>query len=155
MCFKNPRFFYPSDPKMTPFLGSKSKKILSGLGFSPKPTPGPNFIKIGVGVRTQVLHSLLDGLLSKCHIIRCHIIRRLCIYVLSAFLVSDIIEQVNVNLGTPKNFHNMRFVILLFEICSAKELIWGPMCITTYPWRLCYQTSLQGESYQERPRLSL
>ena len=34
------------------------------MGFSPKPTPGPNFIKIGVGVRTLVLHSLLDGLLS-------------------------------------------------------------------------------------------
>ena len=64
MCFKNLRFFYPSDPKMTPFLGSKSKIFLSGAGFSPKPTPGPNFIEIGVGVRTLVSRSLVDGLLK-------------------------------------------------------------------------------------------
>ena len=34
-----------------------------GAGFRPKPTPGPNFIKIGVGVRTLVSRSLIYGLL--------------------------------------------------------------------------------------------
>ena len=49
---------------MTPFLGSKSKKKLSGVGFSPKPIPDKIFIEIGVGVRTPVSRSLLDGLLN-------------------------------------------------------------------------------------------
>ena len=51
---------------MTPFLGSKSKNFLSGAGFGPKPTSGPNFIKIGVGDRTgpyiRVSRSLIYGL---------------------------------------------------------------------------------------------
>ena len=37
------------------------------VGFGLKPTPGPNFIKIGVGVRTglyiRMSRSLVDGLL--------------------------------------------------------------------------------------------
>ena len=66
--FKNPGFFDPSDPKMTPFLGSKFKKIVSGVGFGPKPSPMPIFIKIGVGDRNGLyirsLISLIFGLLN-------------------------------------------------------------------------------------------
>ena len=55
---------------MTPFLGSKSKKNLSGAGFGPKPTSVPNFIKIGVGDRNLVLTSPIFGLLNLLHFFR-------------------------------------------------------------------------------------
>ena len=46
-------------------MGGKS---LAGVGFGPKPTPDPNFTKIGLGHRTgpyiRSLHFLTSGLLN-------------------------------------------------------------------------------------------
>ena len=39
-------------------------KKVGGVVFGPKPPPDPNFIKIGLGHRTLVLHLLIVGLLS-------------------------------------------------------------------------------------------
>ena len=56
--------FDPLEARTGGFTGSMGGKSPAGVGFGPKPTPDPNFIKIGVGGRTGVLHSLIFGLLN-------------------------------------------------------------------------------------------
>ena len=67
MCFlKNPKFD-PLEARTSGFTGSMGGKRVAGVVFGPKPTPDPNFIKIGVGHRTRpyirLLHFLTSGLL--------------------------------------------------------------------------------------------
>ena len=59
---KNPKFD-PLEARTSGFTGSMGGKRVAGVVFGPKPTPDPNFIKIGVGGRTGVLHFLIFGLL--------------------------------------------------------------------------------------------
>ena len=66
---KNPKFD-PLEARTSGFTGSMGGKTVAGVVFGPKPTPDPNFIKIGVGGRTGVLHFLIFGLLRvpiPCH----------------------------------------------------------------------------------------
>ena len=60
---KNPKFD-PLEARTSGFTGSMGGKRVAGVVFGPKPTPDPNFIKIGVGGRTGVLHFLIFGLLK-------------------------------------------------------------------------------------------
>ena len=64
---KNPKFD-PLEARTSGFTGSMGGKRVAGVVFGPKPTPDPNFIKIGVGHRTRpyirLLHFLTSGLLK-------------------------------------------------------------------------------------------
>ena len=66
-----PKMHFSKIPKFDPleartggFTGPMGKKKVGGVVFVPKPPPDPNFIKIGLGHRTLVLHLLIFGLLS-------------------------------------------------------------------------------------------
>ena len=111
---------------MTPFLGSKSEKKSSGVGFGPKPTSGPNFVKIGVGDRTVVYHFLENPLLSVYHCIsyydRCEDEREQALYYLqtlntidfscftNAYTKSSVLYQVKFGLAKCKP---IKFIKLL------------------------------------------
>ena len=60
--------FDPLEARTGGFTGSMGGKSLAGVGFGPKPTPDPNFTKIGLGHRTgpyiRSLHFLTSGLLN-------------------------------------------------------------------------------------------
>ena len=55
--------FDPLEARTSGFTGSMGGKTVAGVVFGPKPTTDLNFIKIGVGDRTGVLHFLIFGLL--------------------------------------------------------------------------------------------
>ena len=55
--------FDPLEARTGGFTGPTGGKTLAGAVFRPKPTPDPNFTKIGLGHRTLVLHLLIFGLL--------------------------------------------------------------------------------------------
>ena len=55
--------FDPLEARTGGFTGPMGGKKVGGVVFGPKPPPDPNFIKIGLGHRTLVLHLLIFGLL--------------------------------------------------------------------------------------------
>ena len=62
-CFlRNPKI-WPSEAHMTGFLSPKVRNKASWVTFGSKPTTEPIFTKIGLGGRTWVLRSLVEGLL--------------------------------------------------------------------------------------------
>ena len=68
MGFSKIKNFDPLEARTGGFTGLTGGKNLAGAVFRPKPTPDPNFTKIGLGHRTgpyiRSLHFLTSGLLS-------------------------------------------------------------------------------------------
>ena len=63
MCFSKIPKFDPLEARTGGFTGPMGGKWVVGVVFRPKPPPDANFIKIGLGHRTLVLHFLIFGLL--------------------------------------------------------------------------------------------
>ena len=56
--------FDPLEARTGGFTGPMGEKKVGGVVFGPKPPPDANFIKIGLGHRTLVLHLLIFVLLN-------------------------------------------------------------------------------------------